>query len=160
MNNLRNFPPVTLEIFQSTLLQEERLFTFVPVALSLIFQSTLLQEERPVLHSCLAIFENFNPRSYKRSDNQQIQNYGKVEIISIHAPTRGATDDTASVLLDISISIHAPTRGATDKGIAKYKATLISIHAPTRGATSRMRVIHCFVHYFNPRSYKRSDLHC
>ena len=130
MNNLRNFPPVTLEIFQSTLLQEERLFTFVPVALSLIFQSTLLQEERPVLHSCLAIFENFNPRSYKRSDNQQIQNYGKVEIISIHAPTRGATDDTASVLLDISISIHAPTRGATTRNVmnsitALFQSTLL-----------------------------------
>ena len=157
MNNLRNFPPVTLEIFQSTLLQEERLFTFVPVALSLIFQSTLLQEERPVLHSCLAIFENFNPRSYKRSDNQQIQNYGKVEIISIHAPTRGATDDTASVLLDISISIHAPTRGATlkDKNGPVYLD--ISIHAPTRGATGILPMYSVSFGYFNPRSYKRSD---
>ena len=136
MNNLRNFPPVTLEIFQSTLLQEERLFTFVPVALSLIFQSTLLQEERPVLHSCLAIFENFNPRSYKRSDNQQIQNYGKVEIISIHAPTRGATlkDKNGPVYLDISI------------------------HAPTRGATGILPMYSVSFGYFNPRSYKRSDL--
>ena len=79
MNNLRNFPPVTLGIFQSTLLQEERLFTFVPVALSLIFQSTLLQEER---HCSLS------SKIYS-------------SIISIHAPTRGATQPCYWIILHL-----------------------------------------------------------
>ena len=35
-------------------------------------------------------------------------------LISIHAPTRGATSRTSGVLSTIFISIHAPTRGATD----------------------------------------------
>ena len=44
-----------------------------------------------------------------------MQNYGKIEIISIHAPTRGATDYLRDMQMDITISIHAPTRGATAK---------------------------------------------
>ena len=33
------------------------------------------------------------------------------------------------------ISIHAPTRGATSTPLSRKRLTLISIHAPTRGAT-------------------------
>ncbi len=33
------------------------------------------------------------------------------------------------------ISIHAPTRGATKKAILQREKQAISIHAPTRGAT-------------------------
>ena len=35
----------------------------------------------------------------------------------------------------MEISIHAPTRGATEQAIAKLNGDWISIHAPTRGAT-------------------------
>ena len=77
--------------------------------------------------------------------------------ISIHAPTRGATDAALelnsirvfqSTLLQEErrsamgnatkkqfISIHAPTRGATIFHFLKLSFQLISIHAPTRGAT-------------------------
>ena len=34
-------------------------------------------------------------------------------VISIHAPTRGATYDCSFGVEQASISIHAPTRGAT-----------------------------------------------
>ena len=33
------------------------------------------------------------------------------------------------------LSIHAPTRGATDSIVASTLVSLLSIHAPTRGAT-------------------------
>ena len=56
------------EIFQSTLLQEERRDTLNILKNVLLFQSTLLQEERPILRSDLHMKTNFNPRSYKRSD--------------------------------------------------------------------------------------------
>ena len=38
------------------------------------------------------------------------------------------------------VSIHAPTRGATDAAVNGAKLTYVSIHAPTRGATHSMRI--------------------
>ena len=79
------------------------------------------------------------------------------EVISIHAPTRGATSLKATeykLSIDfnprshersdlvkvgdqykLNISIHAPTRGATVFRRAERNSCRISIHAPTRGAT-------------------------
>ena len=82
----------------------------------------------------------------------------KVQNVSIHAPTRGATfvrsgqrDKTkgfqsthphgvrlVSTLGQPSrpcVSIHAPTRGATCQLFKYGKEVNVSIHAPTRGAT-------------------------
>ena len=79
-------------------------------------------------------------------------------VISIHAPTRGATILSLicfllslrfqSTLLQeerqvytilcynlVRISIHAPTRGATKDKLIITGQIEISIHAPTRGAT-------------------------
>ena len=83
-------------------------------------------------------------------------------VISIHAPTRGATFFVAFSLLlylhfnprshegsdgtdggsrlNLPISIHAPTRGATPLMRSEYRALRISIHAPTRGATMYISV--------------------
>mgnify|MGYP001623098829 CR=1 FL=1 len=55
--------------------------------------------------------------------------------ISIHAPTRGATLPIGNFFRPMSISIHAPTRGATSFFEYKNNSQRISIHAPTRGAT-------------------------
>ncbi len=57
----------------------------------------------------------------------------------------------------IAISIHAPTRGATNHSMNIKRKTFISIHAPTRGATNPLLTCLNIKHYFNPRSYKRSD---
>ena len=46
--------------------------------------------------------------------------------------------DPATELL---ISIHAPTRGATVTAAMSAKLGDISIHAPTRGATAKMHNI-------------------
>ena len=78
-------------------------------------------------------------------------------MISIHAPTRGATTQFFAKLhkkpnfnprahtgrdfvqttkpAKRDISIHAPTRGATPCGLCGLWYVGISIHAPTRGAT-------------------------
>ena len=57
-------------------------------------------------------------------------------MISIHAPTRGATAEDAEKLGgNLPISIHAPTRGATSIIALTVFTHFISIHAPTRGAT-------------------------
>ena len=57
----------------------------------------------------------FNPRSHERSDIANKLNCLACQIISIHAPTRGATPAIRVNMLLSSISIHAPTRGATGK---------------------------------------------
>ncbi len=147
------------------------------------FQSTLPQGERPYRTQLPGIKRDFNPRSHKGSDPfspRRFLKYSRFQStlpqgerhftilhiaatlpISIHAPTRGATNDTATYTDAQLISIHAPTRGATDAGKLpgrrdvdfnprshkgsdlmerNYNATLgISIHAPTRGATMAMR---------------------
>ncbi len=79
------------------------------------------------------------------------------EIISIHAPTRGATSLQFDNIKSSIISIHAPTRGATRLPGRTGSQHFISIHAPTRGATLFFRICQNDAEYFNPRSYKRSD---
>ena len=37
---------------------------------------------------------------------------------------------------DLTVSIHAPTRGATDRERKLTPSVVVSIHAPTRGATA------------------------
>ena len=76
--------------------------------------------------------------------------------ISIHAPTRGATEELPDPGCACWISIHAPTRGATVVGITVVVDIAISIHAPTRGATRR-RSGSPLMGYFNPRSHEGSD---
>ena len=78
---------------------------------------------------------HFNPRSHKGSDEVPGNDHREVRI-SIHAPTRGATNQGGNMTKEQIISIHAPTRGATrHTGAAQAEHTEISIHAPTRGAT-------------------------
>ena len=99
------------------------------------FQSTLPRRERP-LASVVKII---------------------VITVSIHAPTKGATAHSASIVFsffcfnprshegsdylnclcnyDNLVSIHAPTKGATDKERKQVLGYQVSIHAPTKGAT-------------------------
>ena len=61
-------------------------------------------------------------------------------------------------LLSTVISIHAPTRGATWQTNEMQKSHKISIHAPTRGATYAQSATENVDVYFNPRSHEGSDL--
>ena len=57
-------------------------------------------------------------------------------MISIHAPTKGATKMGKYEYIGKRISIHAPTKGATTQPKDGLMISMISIHAPTKGATS------------------------
>ena len=101
---------------------------------------------------------DFNPRSHEGSDGRDQEVAVVLDHISIHAPTRGATNSAAERSKRLSISIHAPTRGATVVHAVVAAAIAISIHAPTRGATpSRCRCSQRPCH-FNPRSHEGSDV--
>ncbi len=57
---------------------------------------------------------DFNPRSREGSD-AAINGSGKFDMISIHAPAKGATKSTVYAADAVMISIHAPAKGATAK---------------------------------------------
>ena len=149
-------------IFQSTLPREERLCAgfslylctdFNPRShersdmrsvtqkcINCEFQSTLPREER--LYCCFPFVGRvyFNPRSHERSDDSSGNSVWD-NLISIHAPTRGATKKSVDSGDMMSISIHAPTRGATISNVDFKSIPYISIHAPTRGATDELSEI-------------------
>ena len=102
-------------------------------------------------------YDCFNPRTHTGCDNK-VQNEVKKasefqsthphgvrrvndtfcaykEIVSIHAPTRGATVNNTFCAYKEVVSIHAPTRGATEPIEFDFGIYYVSIHAPTRGAT-------------------------
>ena len=99
-----------------------------------LFQSTLLQEERRHLHNVPASPVYFNPRSYKRSDCDNAAPHCRFKNFNPRSYKRSDLSRLSSTIL-IKISIHAPTRGATQVSQTISKAFIISIHAPTRGAT-------------------------
>ena len=55
------------------------------------------------------------------------------------------------------VSIHAPTRGATDRKRGVLSGTLVSIHAPTRGATTLPASCQNRISCFNPRTHTGCD---
>ena len=77
---------------------------------------------------------NFNPRSHEGSDDDK-KDTQKITVISIHAPTKGAT-----MLTNTGVTIYnnfnpRSHEGSDDDKKDTQKITVISIHAPTKGAT-------------------------
>ena len=144
--------------FQSTFPREERPYYTIVRIQVLQFQSTLPREERPFPTDFVTAFmPYFNPRSHERSDFTGDYTF-EVTLISIHAPTRGATHNAGTVGTakefqstlpreERRIEIHTcssryhfnPRSHERSDATAKrvfWSPYLISIHAPTRGATS------------------------
>ncbi len=100
---------------------------------------------------------NFNPRTREGCDLTTIEFESELDLISIHAPARGATVGAFRTIFSGVISIHAPARGATDGYLTSLMQVAISIHAPARGAT------HFSTSYlrpgknFNPRTREGCD---
>ena len=99
-----------------------------------MFQSTHPHGVRPRAIAQGKETAGFNPRTHTGCDIFQATDCF-LSLVSIHAPTRGATGLSHLVLYRISVSIHAPTRGATQGQRTQRCIHTVSIHAPTRGAT-------------------------
>ena len=80
-------------------------------------------------------------------------------IISIHAPTRGATNHSLRRIHKTGISIHAPTRGATQQSKTIMNASEFQSTLPREERRGGI-CIDLNVSHFNPRSHERSDLSC
>ena len=171
--------PTNARIFQSTLPRRERLFDGVPAAndwdfnprsregsdrrqhrqrlTTMLFQSTLPRRERP------------------RSSNRNIYS----NIISIHAPAKGATGRWAGRLVQVQFQSTLPRRERQGHWVItasskQFQSTLprrerrcrdyrrsnsscISIHAPAKGATAVRQRDRREAGHFNPRSREGSD---
>ena len=98
--------------------------------------------------------EGFNPRTHTGCDYSYAR-YIYVPIVSIHAPTRGATT-CAPFTLAATMSFNPRTHTGCDINIlTKTNKTAVSIHAPTRGATR-----HTFGRYYQPRFNPRTHTGC
>ena len=141
--------------FQSTLPRGERRRATEKSEVNKVFQSTLPRGERhkrPLFFVCEA---NFNPRSHEGSD-QTLSSVRCSPQISIHAPTRGATDNIIDEQRDELFQSTLP-RGERPQLSKTGKRSSISIHAPTRGATWFQSVLWYAGGNFNPRSHEGSD---
>ena len=97
------------------------------------FQSTLPREERLQALPLSDRLCHFNPRSHERSDTAR-QPGGYLCIISIHAPTRGATR--------LAVRVHI---------LLEFQSTLPREERRLSPLSTDVR------YYFNPRSHERSD---
>jgi len=70
--------------------------------------------------------------------------------------TPGATKPLGLCFWVWKVSIHAPARGATNDSNSKLYGYKVSIHAPARGATKRLRTIELLLG-FNPRPRTGGD---
>ena len=144
-------------LFQSTLLQEERRCSLDPGEGNMCI--SIHAPTRGATSTCEAryiISLYFNPRSYKRSDLSNVPS--AYLLLNFNPRSYKRSDHIAERMQEeIIISIHAPTRGATvirfremykvyDFNPRSYKRSDCICSASVQN-----------VYYFNPRSYKRSD---
>ena len=101
--------------FQSTLPQEERPTSVSGLSITATFQSTLPQEERHLPAAADDNVCNFNPRSHKRSDSASRTPPHSTLHFNPRSHKRSDRDRPDSAWISV-ISIHAPTRGATRQG--------------------------------------------
>ncbi len=165
-------------LFQSTLPRGERLIGAGIYLCADQFQSTLPRGERRFVTEAkkwrkvsilaptggakpssmrLWALACFNPRSHGGCDQPFKVWMPNASLVSIHAPTGGATAFGAGSQRRYPVSIHAPTGGATPEGGQRFYCMAVSIHAPTGGATRSSRQLFNPVG-FNPRSHGGSDL--
>ena len=102
------------------------------------------------------LFGSFNPRAHAGRD---LFNISIIKTSRGFNPRAHAGRDSlvfCSTLFHL-VSIHAPTRGATHKNTMEMGTASVSIHAPTRGAT-RIRIIPVQSLSFNPRAHAGRDV--
>ena len=103
----------------------------------ILFQFTPLREGRPLGAPQLeVVVSNFNSRPCERGDAPEDMAVMVAEIISIHAPARGATEGKAATIEVGEVFQFTPLReGRRYTGGRLLCFPVISIHAPARGAT-------------------------
>ena len=119
------------------------------------FQSTHPHGVRLPLPHNPKSYQSFNPRTHTGCDKSRPKRF--LTIICFNPRTHTGCDQDAWVRdYPDSVSIHAPTRGATDIPIIYILFSCVSIHAPTRGATT-IFAYRTYYSCFNPRTHTGCD---
>ncbi len=101
----------------------------------------------------------FNPRTRKGCDVHQNIYFSPCTLFqSTHPQGVRLSGEYYVELIDV-VSIHAPARGATRTWSIWHRGAYVSIHAPARGATSKPRGLRATTTSFNPRTRKGCDRH-
>ena len=122
------------------------------------FQSTLPRRERLMSVSAHLTHPDFNPRSHEGSD-EPVLIYDFCPVISIHAPTKGATPHQIGFRkphADFNPRSHEGSDRAFPRNTVLswiFQSTL-----PRRERPPRTSFLYC-TGYFNPRSHEGSDRH-
>ena len=150
------FPPLTIR-FQSTLPQGERLMAEVKDAGLKLFQSTLPQGER-LLWIALNVNKkiHFNPRSHKGSDRKITSLVDAFFLFQSTLPQGERHWVCRQCITYVTISIHAPTRGATETEVVSPLSTIFQSTLPQGERLHGSKIDPC-PGDFNPRSHKGSD---
>ena len=99
----------------------------------------------------------FNPHTHKGCDKMRsCVSYALVLFQSTHPRGVRQCSDCPS-FCPVDVSIHAPTRGATNVQSGLFKSQTVSIHAPTRGATVCGFSFLLEFLRFNPRTHEGCD---
>ena len=79
---------------------------------------------------------SFNPRTHKGCDPQGIVHSNEFVAFQSTHPQRVRRPRLSLRELHTWVSIHAPTKGATETIFTNHLVDIVSIHAPTKGATN------------------------
>ena len=116
----KDFQSIKRHLFQSTLPQGERLGLAKKGYWVGGFQSTLPQGERRRLEPFMGYPDDFNPRSHKGSDERHERTKKSQNTFQSTLPQGERRYSAGRLLLTRPISIHAPTRGATEGRMRVY----------------------------------------
>ena len=146
---------IDTQIFQSTLPRRERLFLCFYFSMFHIFQSTLPRRERLFFVFISQCFTYFNPRSREGSDDAGTYT-PDANVISIHAPAKGATLHMGKKM---SYRIFQSTLPRRERLISRRRLCVPILFQSTLPRRERHKQIFhkCQVPYFNPRSREGSD---
>ena len=100
---------------------------------------------------------SFNPRTHTGCDAFRTSSKGKSCMVSIHAPTRGATMTIFTKTINRYVSIHAPTRGATTSTLLKMVKYMFQSTHP-HGVRHNLGSFLEKIKSFNPRTHTGCDL--
>ena len=100
----------------------------------------------------------FNPRTHTGCDVTERHNQPILDV-SIHAPTRGATNLVCQVRDSLLVSIHAPTRGATNESLCQIQTGRFQSTHP-HGVRHNEKMNINLAPGFNPRTHTGCDSTC
>ena len=155
LQNLRQLGIIVL--FQSTHPRRVRPNISAVVSPSVLFQSTHPRRVRHPNGSRAHHHAGFNPRTHEGCDEIQLRSVVLVGTFQSTHPRRVRREYGCSSSPARLVSIHAPTKGATAHPCRYLIRSVVSIHAPTKGATWSICKRWPHITSFNPRTHEGCD---